>query len=177
MKVNESSLFFFLFFAVKDVSVKNVVELKEPLADTVEKLEEELKRNENTVAQSMDHAVKLKQEADDLQGTLDYTKAYADNAIVAATSYKKIVNALNASAEHSIKAKKDAENATNIINKLHDAGEETTEPSRNLLVRATSYLRQVEEDLKIPLKDEKTTIHHVEGANNITSYSLNNVQK
>jgi chromosome segregation ATPase len=162
-------------YANLGVSVENVKELQAPLSDKVEKLLDELRLNENTVSQSQNHARQMKYEADGLQGMLDRTKAYSDNAIAAATSYEKIVDSLEDALASAEKGSSNADSATEIINNLHSS--ELVEPSRNQLVQAENYLRQVEYDLKIPLRDAKSTIDTIEGANNITSYSLNNVQK
>jgi len=51
------------------------------------------------------------------------------------------------------------------------------EPAKNLLVLAGENLKQVQENLKIPLADSKNTIDEVESINNITAYSLNNFEK
>lgn len=63
------------------------------------------------------------------------------------------------------------------ITELHGLGVSVSEPARNMVAMALSAQKEVELDLKIPLRDAKSSISNVEVANNITGTALGNFEK
>lgn len=103
------------FIFLKGSLTNSVKEQGETLQTMVDRLADELRQNENTVAQSQDHAQQLEYEADALDRTLRSTKAYAERAVAAATAYKNIEGSLQDALKATEKAKADAGNATKIV--------------------------------------------------------------
>lgn len=67
------------------------------------------------MAKSQQHAATLAYEADELDAILAGTKAHAENAVGAATSYKTIADSLNAALKEADIASGASDNATDVV--------------------------------------------------------------
>jgi hypothetical protein len=95
--------------------VDSVKRLKEPLAQNVETLVNELDSNKDTIDGSQDHVRRLKYEADNLDNMLGKTRIVSENAVAAATAYKKIETALKEALIAADQAKDSANRANEIV--------------------------------------------------------------
>jgi len=95
--------------------LSSVKEMKEPLSQNLETLQNELQNNRDTIPVSQRHATTLKMEADRLDRMLGETRIVSENAVAAGTAYQNIADALDDAMNSAEKAKNNAENATLIV--------------------------------------------------------------
>jgi len=104
-----------MFSVISAASVDSVKGLIDPLANNVETLMNELENNKNTIDNSQEHARRLKYEADNLDGMLGNTRVVSENAVRAATAYKKIIDALSEALTAADQASASAQNASTVV--------------------------------------------------------------
>jgi methyl-accepting chemotaxis protein len=86
-----------------------------PLEETTETLKDVLDSNRDTIRVSNEHVRNLKEQADRLDDTFEYSRGVSESAIAAATAYQKITDALNEAHTQAQQANENSKNATVMV--------------------------------------------------------------